>query len=346
MANIKISGAVYPLALNQSTSPNGTEIVPADSVVSGIRNTYGFTFSSLLGPLAVNYTSKTATFSGATSGSAVSITGGNYSTGVGLSVTGGYTGVGTTGLVTISDTGNTNGVNLRMVGNGSTTPSKTIRVITPGLLQITNDAYNAVLWQITDYGATTFNSTSGAPITVATTPAGSYAGLFYGSSTTGSSYGILSVAGSNSSDFSFVAQSKSGSNLFQVRGDGVVAATASSISSFVGPATAWQFDWTGASTTSGTNEISLANNASLSLPVGSGLVVCYEIAPSSQAAYAFLAFGSAYVTNIAGSSFTGTLGTSGKINIGYTGGLYVIQNLTGSTITAMSVSLLKFRAFT
>lgn len=342
MANIKISGAVYPLALNQSTSPNGTEIVPADSVVSGIRNTYGFTFSSLLGPLAVNYTSKTATFSGATSGSAVSITGGNYSTGVGLSVTGGYTGVGTTGLVTISDTGNTNGVNLRMVGNGSTTPSKTIRVITPGLLQITNDAYNAVLWQITDYGATTFNSTSGAPITVATTPAGSYAGLFYGSSTTGSSYGILSVAGSNSSDFSFVAQNKSGSGLFQVRGDGLVMATANSIASTIGASTAWQLDFTGGGAY--TNEISLANNAIYTLPAGSGVVYCYEISPNSNFAFAYLAYGSAYLTNVAGTAFSNTSGTSGKINIYYNGsGNYVIQNLTGSNISAMAVSTIRFR---
>jgi len=341
MANIKISGAVYPLALTQSTSPNGTEIVPADSVVSSIRNTYGFTFSSLLGPLAVNYTTKTATFSGATSGSALSVTGGNYSSGVALTLTGSYVGAGTTGLLTISDTANLNGANLRIVGNGSTTPSKTIRVVS-GSLQLTNDAYTAVLLQITDSGAATFNSTSGPTITVSTTPSGSYAGVFYGSTTVGGSFGLASVAGSNSSDVSLLAQNKSGAALFQVRGDGLVLAQTNSISSSVAASTAWQLDFTGGG--GYTNEISLANNATYTLPSGSGLVYCYEIAPNANLGVAYLAFGTAYVTNVAGTAFSNTSGTSGKINIYYNGsGNYVIQNLTGSTITAMAVSTIKLR---
>lgn len=340
MANIKISGAVYPLALTQSTSPNGTEIVPADSVVSSIRNTYGFTFSSLLGPLAVNYTTKTATFSGATSGSALSVTGGNYSSGVALTLTGSYVGAGTTGLLTISDTANLNGANLRIVGNGSTTPSKTIRVVS-GSLQITNDAYTAVLLQITDSGAATFNSTSGSTITVSTTPSGSYAGVFYGSTTVGGSFGLASVAGSNSSDVSLLAQNKSGAALFQVRGDGLVLAQTNAIASNLAPATAWQFDCTGGG--ANVNEVMIANNGTYTFPTGSGVIYAYAIVgPPASMVQAFLVFGSVSVIQTGGSStvFTSTIGTAGKINFGYNGTNYYIQNLTGAACT---IALSSFR---
>lgn len=59
------------------------------------------------------------------------------------------------------DTG-TSGVNLRLLGNGSTNPSKTLRV-TNGSLQIINDAYSSVLWnmdntgKVTAYGAMALN---------------------------------------------------------------------------------------------------------------------------------------------------------------------------------------------
>ena len=46
---------------------------------------------------------------------------------------------------------NTNGANLRMLGNGSTTPSKTLRAINGGL-QIINDAYTASILNISDTG--------------------------------------------------------------------------------------------------------------------------------------------------------------------------------------------------
>jgi hypothetical protein len=77
-----------------------------------------------------------------------------------------------TGTMTISDPnvttdlavltlscGNVNGgVGLRMVGNGSTTPGKWIRVVN-GQLQVINDAYNAVLLTLTDVGGAAFSST-------------------------------------------------------------------------------------------------------------------------------------------------------------------------------------------
>lgn len=58
--------------------------------------------------------------------------------------------------LTISATGNTaNGAALRLLGNGATTPSKTVRVLS-GAFQIRNDANSANLLNITDAGAATF----------------------------------------------------------------------------------------------------------------------------------------------------------------------------------------------
>lgn len=83
-------------------------------------------------------------------GTALTITGANTTTGTGLSVSGSYTGAGNGQLVTFSDLNNTNGINLRMVGNGAT-PSKTIRIIS-GNLEIMNDAYSATLLRVVDSG--------------------------------------------------------------------------------------------------------------------------------------------------------------------------------------------------
>ena len=49
------------------------------------------------------------------------------------------------------------GSNLKLIGNGATTPSKSIRV-NGGTLQVVNDAYSAVLMQITDAGRFSVNS--------------------------------------------------------------------------------------------------------------------------------------------------------------------------------------------
>ncbi len=64
------------------------------------------------------------------------------------------TGAGPVQQLTISATGNTDGANIRLLGNGATTPSKSIRVAL-GELQITNDAYDNVLLTLTDAGALT-----------------------------------------------------------------------------------------------------------------------------------------------------------------------------------------------
>jgi hypothetical protein len=78
MANVKISGAAVPFALPTGT-PNGTEVYPADSVVSGVRNTYGMAVAALFGASAVSYaTSLGLTYSGA----GPSITAGTGATGL------------------------------------------------------------------------------------------------------------------------------------------------------------------------------------------------------------------------------------------------------------------------
>ena len=54
--------------------------------------------------------------------------------------------------LTVEAPSDTAGVNLKLVGNGSTTPSKTIRVLN-GVLQFANSAYTQVIASLTDAGA-------------------------------------------------------------------------------------------------------------------------------------------------------------------------------------------------
>lgn len=84
-------------------------------------------------------------------GSGISITGGNNASAQGLSVTGTFAGAGPTNLVQFNDTGNSNGVNFKMVGNGGTTPSKTVRVLN-GIWQLINDGYSNTLVSFDDSG--------------------------------------------------------------------------------------------------------------------------------------------------------------------------------------------------
>lgn len=93
------------------------------------------------------------------------IYGANASNGFGLNVFGQFTGAGSINLVSFSDTGNTNGVNLHLIGNGATTPGKYIRVA-GGALQFINDAYTQTLMQLQDAGNLIVNApTSGDGIT-------------------------------------------------------------------------------------------------------------------------------------------------------------------------------------
>ena len=54
--------------------------------------------------------------------------------------------------LTVEAPSDSNGVNIKLTGNGSTTPSKTIRVLN-GVLQFANSAYTQVIASLTDAGA-------------------------------------------------------------------------------------------------------------------------------------------------------------------------------------------------
>jgi hypothetical protein len=86
-------------------------------------------------------------------GGAFQLGGGSYVGGNGVSPT-----------FLISDPGNGVGANLKLVGNGATTPSKTIRAVN-GNFNIVNDAASANLFTVTDAG----NATVGGSLTVVNT---------------------------------------------------------------------------------------------------------------------------------------------------------------------------------
>jgi hypothetical protein len=92
------------------------------------------------------------------------------------------------------------------------------------------------------------------------------------------------------------------------------------------PSTAWGIA-KGASTL-----VSILNNGTYDLAAGSGFVMIYENAGYGSA-YAFTAFGSTVLTNIAGTAFTATLGGAGTVNFAYNAGTgkYRLQNNSGAT---------------
>ncbi|MEY5145615.1 MAG: hypothetical protein RL745_984 [Actinomycetota bacterium] len=70
-----------------------------------------------------------------------------------------------TGSLAISDAG-TSGANLKLTGNGATTPSKTIRAFS-GNLSIVNNAYSAEIFTLSDAGVITNSTWNGATVGVA-----------------------------------------------------------------------------------------------------------------------------------------------------------------------------------
>jgi hypothetical protein len=78
--------------------------------------------------------------------------------------------------------------------------------------------------------------------------------------------------------------------------------------------------------------ITLANNAT-DTSLGAVAIGGLEIASNSGAAASFqIAGGSVVLSSQVGTSFTTTLTTANKINVGYSGGLYTIENKTGGSI--------------
>lgn len=66
-----------------------------------------------------------------------------------------FIGAGSSQQIRVTAANNTNGANLKLVGNGSVTPSKTLRAVS-GQLQILNDAQSSAIVQIDDSGDGTF----------------------------------------------------------------------------------------------------------------------------------------------------------------------------------------------
>lgn len=79
-------------------------------------------------------------------------------------------------------------------------------------------------------------------------------------------------------------------------------------------------------------QLTIAAGASMPFAAGAGLVVISENV--SQGGTALFLIGQTQSVKIADSSnqYTATLNTSGKINIGYTGGSYFVQNATAAAI--------------
>jgi hypothetical protein len=133
----------------------GTIATQAASAVAITGGTINGTTVGAVTPAAATVTTITAS---PTSGVAATLNGPNSATGDTLAIVGGFNGAGTTKLVSVSDLNNSNGVNVKLIGNGGTTPSKFVRIVS-GVMQILNDAYSAAIWQLDDSGnATVFGN--------------------------------------------------------------------------------------------------------------------------------------------------------------------------------------------
>jgi hypothetical protein len=87
----------------------------------------------------------------------------------GTNTAGNFTTSGSTASVLITDTG-ANGANIKLTGNGATTPNKFVRVLS-GSFQVVNSANSVVIMNMDDSGNTTFNgnvTASGGTMTAVT----------------------------------------------------------------------------------------------------------------------------------------------------------------------------------
>jgi hypothetical protein len=143
-SNLTIGSFVAGSSISLTTAGSGRLTIAAAGNVTVNAPTSGdaLTTTGVSGAYA-------ATFNGAAS-----------STGAAVDIVGGFTGAGTTGLLRVADTNNTNGVNILLTGNGATTPSKYFRVLS-GALQIINSAYTTTLLTMDDVGGTFLNGATG-----------------------------------------------------------------------------------------------------------------------------------------------------------------------------------------
>jgi hypothetical protein len=140
------------------------------------------------------------TVTGANGGPALAVVGAGASAGATVNANGAFSALTLTSnssrtTLVLTDTGG-NGCGLQLVGNGASTPSKMFRVI-GGLLQIVNDAYTDILWQMDDSGNINSNGAlaQNGQLTVTTT--GSNGSLVVVD--TGSNGGNIKIIGNGAS---------------------------------------------------------------------------------------------------------------------------------------------------
>ena len=185
---------------------------------------------------------------------------------------------------------------------------------------------------------------SGVGLTV-TGPANNKALTLQGSLTSGQSYGLLIQAGTTSADTPFqISNAAASVNYLVINGVGNVAITPSSgtaLAAYATPSSGFGLDIGGA--VLGTNYITLANNGTYLLPAGSSVYYLVDDA-GGAVAWGINAVGTPVINPVVTTAYTfsSTLGTAGKMNVGYTGSAYEIQNLTGATRN-LYFSMIKIR---
>jgi hypothetical protein len=252
-----------------------------------------------------------------------------------------------------------NGVQIKMTGNGATTPSKTLRVYS-GILDIVNDAYTASILVLSDAGNMTLGGTLTLPGTIycsaldgirfrsgnatptaffrndgsnfyilltdAATPDGTFNAFrpFSINVTTGNTYiSNLYISGSLSTS------GNNNSSGYTYASTAVYADQ--SIFPRATPANYWGIDFTQGSGGTNSGYISFAAGATYDLAVGSGLVVLHDNEAGQMGFYMCYA---GVVAAIAGGSAVYVSGVPGANQIGlyYNAGTnkYRINNGTGA----------------
>ena len=96
---------------------------------------------------------------------------------IGILINDTFSGAGTIGQFVVSSLNNTNGANIQLQGNGTTTPNKTIRV-QGGELQVINSTYSANILTLTDSGSMTIQGTGADASLTLISPAGNGAEIY------------------------------------------------------------------------------------------------------------------------------------------------------------------------
>jgi hypothetical protein len=111
------------------------------------------------------------TVAGSNGNFGITINGANGNLGGALQLNGNFTGAGTISLMSMADPNNSSGVNIQMVGNGSVTPTKYLRV-QAGNFQIMSSGYSAI-FGLTDAGNATLTPSSGIGLMITGASVGS-----------------------------------------------------------------------------------------------------------------------------------------------------------------------------